>query len=176
MKLFLKYLFVLSMFGCSQTDGENQSGEIDKNIKDHNITKPQIVVTKKERLLINVTSEKLEKNTNEDALLTGNVEANFFDDEGNHTSLMQSDSALFNEGANNFEAYSNVVVISDSGLTLQTENLFWDNRYKIITSKDSVLFTTEDKDTLQGIGFESDMDLSNWKILKPTGVTGRVIK
>ncbi|MBC8214739.1 MAG: LPS export ABC transporter periplasmic protein LptC [Candidatus Marinimicrobia bacterium] len=176
MKYFQGIILVLLIIGCTKTENDNIPNENEKLLKDHEIIKPQIVVYRKERKVINVTSEKLAKNNNEDALLSGNVVADFFDDDGNHTSLMLSDSAMINEGANNFEAFSNVVVISDSGLTLRTEKLFWDNRYKLITSKDSVLFTTESKDTLQGIGFESDMDLSNWKILKPTGVTGRVIK
>ena len=42
-------------------------------------------------------------------------------------------------------------------------------------SNDSVEFTTKEKDTLYGVGFESDMDLSHWKILKPSGVTNRII-
>ena len=43
-------------------------------------------------------------------------------------------------------------------------------------SKDSVMITTLEKDTLYGIGFESDSDLQNWKILRPSGVTNRVAK
>ena len=33
-----------------------------------------------------------------------------------------------------------------------------------------MIFITEEQDTLYGIGFESDVELDNWKILKPTGV------
>ena len=35
------------------------------------------------------------------------------------------------------------------------------------------MITTLDTDTLYGVGFESDSDLKNWKILSPSGVTGR---
>ena len=38
------------------------------------------------------------------------------------------------------------------------------------------MITTAEKDTLYGIGFESDSDLQNWIILKPSGVTDRVKK
>ena len=48
-------------------------------------------------------------------------------------------------------------------------------QYKLVISNDSVQFTTLQNDTLYGIGFESDMDLTHWKIIQPTGVTGRVI-
>jgi hypothetical protein len=45
-----------------------------------------------------------------------------------------------------------------------------------MNTKDSVMITTIEKDTLYGVGFESDSDLQNWKILKPSGVTNRVKK
>jgi len=38
-----------------------------------------------------------------------------------------------------------------------------------------VTFITE-SDTLTGIGFESDSDLKNWIIEKPSGVTNREFK
>ena len=61
-------------------------------------------------------------------------------------------------------------VVSDSGVTLFTDTLSWDNVREKIFTDDSVKFITESQDTLYGIGFESDVELNNWKILKPTGV------
>ena len=43
----------------------------------------------------------------------------------------------------------------------------------LLCTEDSVMITTLEKDTLYGIGFESDSDLENWKILNPSGVTER---
>ena len=42
-----------------------------------------------------------------------------------------------------------------------------------MSTEDSVMITTLEKDTLYGVGFESDSDLENWKILNPSGVTKR---
>jgi len=33
------------------------------------------------------------------------------------------------------------------------------------------MLTTENGDTIFGIGFESDITLENWRILNPSGVT-----
>jgi hypothetical protein len=63
-----------------------------------------------------------------------------------------------------------VIVVSDSGVTLFTDTLSWDNLRERIFTEDSVIFITEQQDTLYGVGFESDVELDNWKILKPTGV------
>ncbi len=127
-------------------------------------------------MTIRSQAEKLVKNNNENALLTGSVVTDFFNENGEHSSILYSDSARIRENTNSFEAIGHVKVISDSGLTLQTRKLIWDNRYKLVISKDSVMFTTESEDTLYGVGFESDMDLSHWRIEKPTGVTSREFK
>ena len=63
-------------------------------------------------------------------------------------------------------ANGNVYVVSDSGYTLTTNEILWDNRYKMIVAEDSVMFTTTKGDTLYGVGFESDMDLEQWRIFQ----------
>ena len=100
----------------------------------------------------------------------GNVEIDMYDD-GKHISVLYSDSAQINERNNNLIASGNVIVVSDSGYTLRTNKINWDNSYKLITAEDSVMFTTSEKDTLYGIGFESDSDLEEWRIFKPVGIT-----
>jgi hypothetical protein len=35
------------------------------------------------------------------------------------------------------------------------------------------MVTTERDDTLYGVGFESSVDLTHWKIIKPWGVAAR---
>ena len=66
-------------------------------------------------------------------------------------------------------AYGNVKVISGDSLKLFSNSILWDNQYKLITSNDSVTFTTTFNDTMYGIGIESDVDLTHSKILKPHG-------
>jgi hypothetical protein len=85
-------------------------------------------------------------------------------------SILYSDSARINEQSNNLYANGNVFVVSDSGYTLTTSEILWDNRYRMIIAEDSVMFTTTDGDTLYGVGFESDMDLESWKISRPFGI------
>ena len=169
-------IILLLLTACKSYEPDLTNKKDSVLIKDHTIASPRIIVSKGERISINSTAEKFEKNTNEDGLLTGNVVADFFDENGNHMSILYSDSAIINEISNNFQAFGHVQVISDSGLVLTTSEIIWDNRYKMVVSHDSVMFTTENLDTLYGVGFESDVDLSHYTILKPTGVTGRGFK
>ena len=64
-------------------------------------------------------------------------------------------------------AMGNVVAISDSGITLYTDTLIWNSKDEKMFTNDSIKIITTEWDTLFGIGFESDSNLKNWKILKP---------
>ena len=100
----------------------------------------------------------------------GSVVADFYNDTGEYRSTLYSDSAIVEKISNNLRALGNVRVVSDSGYTLFSDEVFWNNQYKLVTSSDSVTFTNSNLDTLYGVGFESDMDLTNSKIYKPYGI------
>lgn len=168
-------ILLLIILSCQKPVQENSVAVNTIDLKDNFITNPEITISKKNIISLKATADHLTKNENEDAQLVGNVVADFFDDLGLHKSVLFSDSASINETNNNFNAIGNVIVQSDSGFTLRTNEIYWENNYKMVVSNDSVMFTTENKDTLYGVGFESDMDLTNYKILKPTGVTYRTI-
>jgi len=70
-------------------------------------------------------------------------------------------------------AIKNVVVLSDSGVNLYTDTLTWDPDEEMVYTEDSVMVTTEENDTLYGVGFESDARLDHWTIEQPSGVTGK---
>lgn len=104
--------------------------------------------------------------------LDGGIQVDFYDERGNHTSVLMADRGVIFEKIQDMEAIGNVVVVSDSGMTLKTEKLRWNNRSRKIISDEFVTITTE-VDTLYGVGFISDESLQNWEIRQPTGVTGR---
>ena len=131
---------------------------------------PYIILTNKEKKMVEAKSSKLYKQKDKSALLVGKVEIDFYNDSGNHMSILYADSARINERNSNLSAQGNVYVVSDSGYTLRTNKIDWDNSYKMIIAKDSVMFTTNEGDTLYGIGFESDSDLEEWKIFSIFGI------
>ena len=121
-----------------------------------------------------VKSGHLEKyNQKQHILLDENVEVDFFDKKQKHVAVLNSFKAEVDQKTNNMKAVGNVIAISDSGITLYTDTLYWDAKNEKMSTEDSVMITTLEEDTLYGIGFESDSDLENWKILNPSGVTER---
>ena len=105
--------------------------------------------------------------------LENNVQIDFYNAKEQHLSSVLADKAEINERTNFLQAVNNVIVKSDSGVTLFTDTLSWDNTKELIFTEDSVMITTGTNDTLYGIGFESDVNMEEWRILKPRGVTSR---
>ena len=163
------FFFFILFMGCAEI-GEDVVRRNASMFNENEIENPEIIISRENTRIVKAVSKYLIKNGNEDALLTGDVKADFYNDLGEHVSILYSDSAKINQRTNDLWATGNVHVESDGGFTLYANTILWDNQYKVIESKDSVMFTTTKGDTMYGIGFESDMDLTKWKIYKPTGV------
>ena len=158
------YLFI---FSCGSENVKlSKKVEIDY---DNEISKPKISIYQEQQKVIYAMSDMLYKNEEENAILVGNVISNFFDEGGAHISTLHSDSAVIENFSNNLSAFGNVIVVSDSGYTLFSNQIYWNNQYKLVTSNDSVIFTNTYQDTMYGVGFESDIDLTRSKIFKPYG-------
>ena len=165
MMIFLSILFFVSCYSYDLSVPNNY-----EQAYDNELWEPKIFISHGSYNAIEAVANKLIKNNGKDAILTGDVKADFFNEEGDHISTLFSDTISINENNNDLAAFGKVRVISDSGYVLQTNHIIWDNQYRMIISNDSVLFTTTSQDSMKGVGFESDIDLSQWKIFKPQGV------
>lgn len=110
----------------------------------------------------------------QEILFVGEVQLDFFDQEGGHSSTLSADTGRIDEQSHLFTANGNVHVVSDSGMTLATSELHWNENKELIFTDKRIVFTSE-TDTLYGIGFESEANLENWTITQPTGVTYREV-
>ena len=164
-------LFLLIFQFACQSNELQKSGQTRQGRPDAESWDAVITLTNKGAKRGVIRSGHLEKyNDNEFILLNQNVDADFFNEEEVFTTNLKSLIAEIDEEEDFLVAIGNVVVVTDSGVTLFTDTLSWDNQKEKVFTSDSVIFITEKKDTLYGIGFESDIELNNWKILQPTGV------
>ena len=171
MKYILPFLYLL-ILGCGRQEAVPQ-GSIAGG-PDQESWGVTIILTDKGIMRAKIKSGHLEKyNEREFVLLDNSVTVDFFDDRESHTSQLTSLRAEVNQSSNDMKAMGHVVAVSDSGISLYTDTLIWNSSGEKMTTDDPIMLTTEQKDTLYGIGFESDSDLKNWKILKPSGVTNR---
>ena len=167
--LIRKLIFISVFFSisCSKNDFTDN---FEKDIHDQLSTNVEITLTKKGNVTAKIKSEVLKKNNQSLQLeLFDNVNVDLFDENFQQKSLIKSQSAMVNEKENKIKAYGSVVVISDDGKILMTDSLTWDNNSDKIYTDANLEFITSDSDTLYGTGFKSNIDLTNWNILQPSG-------
>ncbi len=107
-------------------------------------------------------------------LVDTNVYCEFYDTKTNKIStILQSDSAIIEDDTKNMYAYGNVKVSSDSSKTkLTSQELKWDNQKQILISNKYVKIDSP-YEIIEGYGFESNLNLTNYKIYR---VSGQIIK
>ena len=162
--------FSTVLFACSNVESD-KLGETREGLPDAESWNATITLTNNGSRRAIIKSGHLEKyQQRQYILLDQNVDADFFNENEIYTSNLKSEIAEIDESKDFLIAMGNVVVVSDSGVTLYTDTLSWDNVDEKVFTDDSVVFITEQNDTLYGIGFKSDIELNNWEIMQPTGV------
>ena len=102
------------------------------------------------------------------------VHTTFFTATGERNALLTSQRGTYNSRTSNMIARKNVVVDSQDGRHLTTQELMYNQQRNEISS-DSAFVMTEPNRRLEGIGFRSDPDMKNIKILKQVSGVARAI-
>lgn len=103
-------------------------------------------------------------------LLDSGVHVDFYGPAENITTVLTSLRGRVNDATKDLYAIDSVVAVSDSGVTLKTEELMWRNKDKKIVSEKFVTIVSP-KEEIQGYGFESDQALRNYVIYNITYIT-----
>jgi LPS export ABC transporter protein LptC len=101
-------------------------------------------------------------------LLSESIHIDFFNELEEHTSLLTARRGKVNDRTQDFAAYENVIVISDSGTILRTDSLYWDNATRKIRTEAFVDIVSP-TEHIMGHGMISDQGLKNYTIFKVTG-------
>ena len=107
-----------------------------------------------------------------ETLLDSNITVDFYNELGRISTTLTARRGKVNDATNDLYAYDSVVVVSDSGTTLKTNELMWRNKDRKIVS-DKFVTILSPKEKIQGYGFESDQSLKNYVIYNITYVTRR---
>lgn len=88
----------------------------------------------------------------------------------NVISILTADSAKIDDATKDMFAFGRVVVVSDSPKTLlKTTQLQWKNQAQKLYSSEFIEIIRPEEE-IRGYGFESDINLSNYKIFNVSGV------
>ena len=169
-KLFLVLLFFLSCEN-DHKKGSSINEHIDNIIYGAPI---QIEISKNNQVSIKISSDTLYRYNGGNTVLFGRVYADLFDDEGIKTSELHSDSAIVYMNSDSVKAFGDVMVESIKGHKLFSEELILFNNTKLVKSETDITFTSKNLDTLYGIGFWSNFDMTKSQILKPKGTLTKI--
>jgi LPS export ABC transporter protein LptC len=183
---------LLLLLSCSDLSEEPNPPATDKSKPDQEFRQAEIEVYDGDLLRAILKADHMEQYQKEHRIVMyDNVESLSFDSLGRIESIMFCDTAHYKSNKDDLFARGNVKVIAaedpayfGSGdkaiqallekppFKLTTEALdYIEKTGKISTDLDVVFETT--RDTLYGVGFTSNQNLSNWKIFKPVGVSYR---
>ena len=82
---------------------------------------------------------------------------------------LKADYAYYDEKAQRWRLTGNVHALNRKGEQFDTPELNWDQQTHRIYS-DSVIHITREKSIIEGVGFDSNEEMSKYTILHPTGV------
>lgn len=99
----------------------------------------------------------------------------FFTTAGEQQAVLTSDRGAHSTRLGTMEARGNVIVISSEGKRLESPHLKYDPSRSEISS-DSAFTLTEGDRVTKGVGFVSNPDMSNMRILAAAQVTGTEVR
>ena len=82
---------------------------------------------------------------------------------------VEADYAYYNEPAQRWTLRGNVKALNLQGEQIETPLLYWDQKEESVYSDSSIVIIRE-ASIIQGIGFRSNQEMTQYTILRPTGV------
>ena len=166
---FLFFLFIF-FYSCANDPSLVKDFVPIEQLPIEEIEEAEILHTEGGILKVKVVSSDIKRfKEGQPALIFSNgIKVIFYNDSGFISSTLEAQSAEIDEIRNIMKAYNNVSLTSIEGEKIESEELIWDEkRNKIYTDKE-VLISTQ-KEMIQGEGFESNPDFSEYSISKIHG-------
>lgn len=171
--IFLSFAFLyLFVLGCSE---EKLKPQIDLTISSEELPDQEsndavITFTEEGKLKAILYSDNIKVLGGKNEKLLENMKIEFFDENEIKTSELTSLFGKIDDTTQDMFARDSVVAVSDSGVTLTTDELIWLNKSKKIVTDKFVRIVSE-KEIIEGYGFESDQNLRNYTIFNITYIT-----
>lgn len=83
--------------------------------------------------------------------------------------FLQADYAYYDKGAEIWHLVGNVKALNLEGERFETPELWWNQKEERVYS-DTTMSIFKQKMTIHGVGFESNQEMTKYRILRPTGI------
>jgi len=97
------------------------------------------------------------------------VHLTFYGSNGAKNAVLTSKEGTFRTAINEMEARKDVVVVAEDGRVLKTEQLKFNQQLNQVEGDSAFVLTEPGGRSVQGIGFRSDPNMNNVRILRQTG-------
>lgn len=171
MKYFIVtfFSFSIAFISCS-----NKIEEVDAIVYDKYSSKIEkgknikIIYSDSGRVKVVIYAPVMERHTgygvSKDVFPKG-ILLDFIDDQQKAYSHLKADEAIRNDNDSKITAKGNVVFYNDKGEKLESPELIWDERERIVTTEKIVRITQAEKgDTTIGFGFRANQDFTRFEI------------
>lgn len=177
MKLIFLVILVLALFvSCSSERDNGATTETITDYPDQESWNTTVIITKEGRTNGLIEAGHVQKFSSKRlTLLSDSIKVDFYNKEGLHTSVLHAQGGKIYDKQQDMTAYGNVIVVSDSGITLYTDTLEWDNKNQKVISRIPIKVTTQEGDTLYGDSFISDPELADYEITNPRGISTKKV-
>jgi LPS export ABC transporter protein LptC len=169
--LSLKIFFIgiLLFSACSEIETDDKSQVITEEYPDQESWDAEMFFTKEGKRTAVLKAGYIAKYTRKKyTILKDSVKVDFYDEEGKHKSVLTSNEGKVFDDREDMVATGNVILVSDNGATLYSEELIWDNKEQKIISNVPIKITTE-SEIMYGDSLKSDPDLINPEIINVYG-------
>jgi len=170
----MRLLFILSVafYSCSNDPKAlKEFIQPENNIPIEKIESARILHTENGVLKVEIIAKTINrfKEVQPQLLFSNGIEVIFYADSARITSVLKANNASVNEVDNIMIASESVVLTSSDGKRLETDELIWDeNKNKVYT--DEKVFVITSKEVIEGKGFTSNPDFTEYSISKIHGI------
>ncbi|MDP8206740.1 MAG: LPS export ABC transporter periplasmic protein LptC [Candidatus Electryonea clarkiae] len=161
-------------YGCTELDEKSllADREVRKSLASEEFDIAQIIHTAEGETTFVLTAPKIYRYDNTSrAELKGGIHVDFYKS-GRITSTLTADEGEVLRDGKELIGIGNVVVETDSGMTIYTEKLTWTERDHMVRSDTTTTLITE-FDTLVGSSMVSTDDLKYKRLFDPIGISHR---
>tara|TARA_B100000900_G_scaffold122972_1_gene103715 strand:- start:18768 stop:19298 length:531 start_codon:yes stop_codon:yes gene_type:complete len=165
------FFFILLFFSCVNDPNIVKEFVEQENYPVEETEYAEIIVTDNGNLKVKASANSIKRydNTQPALILEGNVKITFYDNSKVANSFLYSNYLEIDQKNNVMIARDNVILISKNSDKLETEQLTFDEKNEKIYTIQKVIVTTK-KEVIQGEGFESNLDFSQYKLSMIHGV------
>jgi len=173
-KRFLPFLILFAYMACGRNEDVDLSGK-KKDFPSRTLINAHVIYKDSGKIVLDLKAPLIEEYAMIDSPFTkfpDGVKMYFYSKNNiDSPGFLRANWGMMSEIKGLYEGRGNVVVISEKGDTLKTQQLFWNKKLRKIYTRDTVFIISKEGDSLRSNnGLEAKDDLSEYMLFNNSGI------